>query len=616
MYSGPPIRTTSASSPDFVSSFHQSAKPTFRMMAARVTTLPAEILSLIIGEFYNASEWEDLRALRLTCQRLSELITPILFSDVHVNLCGSKIFKASSQLEDFSLRRTRVTQFVKSLNILSLEQQFDDMGIQALRASLNASRHIGSAIRSLRSVDHVSLHVCQYNPKNSTGVVLDALTYLPKLTSLTLSGDTATNWCDINFHGFMNIVEFTIEAPTGEYLEHHLHTFMTNNPRLQRLCVTFQPPHLRIGWRLDVAYIFDKKKGPFALEHLELHGRWRISDPSCIGQLPSLASLCLSDDDDEGSSLALLLSHLVSPLKKLVFPLPAAKQRRLGKSDHILMAHLSSYSGLEELTVSALGVASQTELFREALPCHIDTLTKVVLNYAFWDISPCDYDFLAVSQFHNLQHLEVTLLSIILTASEVVVPTVVAWLDIATRLYKLRNLHLHVIDMPATLLPHTDEPTMSVEEIIQVYSNFDKTYPPHLRVHVHAWERMSITYHIIGARFMPLYTFRHNVKTHEFPCETDGRRKLFRIWAAGMPSTFIRYWFEAYPVGLLLFILGLTLALVIAFATYWMGSSRAFERPCQAVGIPLEELLQSVEDNIIIMMSALSEEFPHGLRSS
>ncbi|PBK89959.1 hypothetical protein ARMGADRAFT_322488 [Armillaria gallica] len=101
------------------------------MTTTRVTTLPAEILSLIFGELYNASEWEDLRALRLACQRFNGLIEPILFSDVHVNLCGSKLFKASSQLEAFSLRRTRVAQFVKTLNILSLEQQFYGVGVSS-----------------------------------------------------------------------------------------------------------------------------------------------------------------------------------------------------------------------------------------------------------------------------------------------------------------------------------------------------------------------------------------------------------------------------------------------------------------------------------------------------
>ncbi|PBK67460.1 hypothetical protein ARMSODRAFT_310160 [Armillaria solidipes] len=401
-----------------------AAKHTFKM-TTRVTTLPAEILSLIFEELYNAGEWADLRALRLTCQRFNGLIEPILFSDVHVNLCGSKLFKASSQLEAFSLRRTRVTQFVKSLDIMSLEQQFHNMGLQVLWASLKASKHIGSAIRSLDNVDRVSFHICQYNPKNSSRVVLDALTNLPNLTTLTLSGDNATNWHDINFHSFRNIVDFTIEALAGEHLEHHLHDFMINNPRLRRLCVIFQPPYLRVGWKLDMAYIFDKEKGPFSLEHLELHGRWRISDPSCVGQLASLTSVCLSEDDDGGSSLIMLLSHLVSPLKKLVFPLPAAR-RKQGQSDHILTSHLFSYSGLEELTVNALGVSSQTVLFREALPRHVDTLTKVVLEYAFWEISPSDHDFLTVSQFHNLQHLEVTLLSIILTANEVVVPTAVS----------------------------------------------------------------------------------------------------------------------------------------------------------------------------------------------
>lgn len=270
------------------------------------------------------------------------------------------------------------------------------------------------------------LHICKYNPKNSSRVVLDALTNLPNLTTLTLSGDNATNWHDINFHSFRNIVDFTIEALAGERLEHHLHDFMINNPRLRRLCVIFQPPYLRVGWKLDVVYIFDKERGPFSLEHLELHGKWKISDPSCIGQLASLTSVCLSEDDDGGSSLTMLLSHLVSPLKKLVFPLPAARRRKQGKSDHILTSHLFSYSGLEELTVSAMGVASQTVLFREALPRHVDTLTKVILEYAFWELSPSDHDFLNVSKFHNLRHLEVTLLSIILTVNEVVVPTAVS----------------------------------------------------------------------------------------------------------------------------------------------------------------------------------------------
>ncbi|KAK0480657.1 hypothetical protein IW261DRAFT_1563335 [Armillaria novae-zelandiae] len=588
------------------------------MTTTRLTTLPAEILSLIFGELYNNDEWEELRVFRLTCRCFSELVAPILFSDVHVNLCGSKLFKASSQLEAFSLRQTRVNRFAKSLNILSLEQQFDNMGLQVLWASLKASRHIGSAIRSLNNVERASFHICQYNPKDSSRVVLDALTHLPNLTTLSLSGDNATNWHVINFHSFRNIVDFTIEALAGECLEHHLHNFVINNPRLRRLCVIFQPPYLRAGWRLDMAYIFDKEKGPYSLEELELRGRWRISDSSCIEQLSSLTSVCLSEDDDGGSSLTMLLSHLTSPLKKLAFPLPAARRQNEGKSDHILTCHLFSYSGLEELTVSAMGVANQTVLFREALPHHVDTLTKVVLEYAFWEISPSDYDFLTVSQFHNLQHLEVTLLAIILT-NEVVVPTAVAWLNIATRLYMLRDFHVHVTDVPATLLPHTDEPTMSIEKIIQHYSNFDQSYSSHVRVHVHAWEPMSITYHIVGVHFMPLYTFRHTDKSYELPCETDGRRELFRIWAAGMPSTFIRYWFEAYPAGLSLFILCLIFALVTAVTANWIGSlgaSRVLGRPCQAVGIPLEELLQSVEDNIIIMISALSEEFTLQHRSS
>lgn len=584
-----------------------------KMTATPVTTLPTEILSLIFGELYNADEWAELRALRLTCQRFNELIAPILFSDVHVNLCGSKLFKASSQLEAFSLRQTRVNRFVKSLDILSLEQQFDHIGLQVLWASLNASKHIGSAIRSLDNVERVSFHICQYNPKNSSRVVLDTLTHLPHLTTLTLSGDNATNWHDINFHSFRNIVDFTIEALAGEWLENHLHNFVINNPRLRRLCVIFQPPYLRAGCRLDVASIFDKERGPFSLEELELHGRWRISDSSCVAQLSSLTSVCLSEDDDGGSSLTMLLSHLISPLKKLVFPLPAARRQKEGKSDYILTCHLLLYSGLEELTVSAMGVASQTVLFREALPRHADTLTKIVLEYAFWEISPSDHDFLTVSQFHNLQHLEVTLLSIILTTNEVVVSTAVTWLDITTRLYALRDFHVHVTDMPATLLPHTNEPTMSIEKTIQHYSNFDQSYSSHLRVHVHTWERMSITYHIVGAHFMPLYTSKHTDRSYELPCETDGRRELFRIWAAGMPSIFIRYWFEAYPAGLSLFILCLTFALVTAVTANWIGSlgaSRVLGRPCQAVGIPLEELLQAVEDNIIIMISALSEEFP------
>lgn len=251
---------------------------------------------------------------------------------------------------------------------------------------------------------------------------MEALTCMPSITTLRLTEDFGTIWRDIRFDLFTTIRDLTIDAATGYFLELTLPNFMVNNPRLERLCIKFCPGYGRSGWSLDLTFLLGEVKEPIALQHLELHGRWKLSNSDCIQLVPHLSSLCLSDDDDHGKSLELLLCSLVHPLERLALPNGA----REGHGHDIIYDHLESYSGLVELTVGPSGLSNSGDRLRKALFSHIPTLRKVSWEQAMFTRS--DFDFAAISQLQNLQSLSISLLSSMknIVMGEVIITTAVS----------------------------------------------------------------------------------------------------------------------------------------------------------------------------------------------
>ena len=244
---------------------------------------------------------------------------------------------------------------------------------------------------------------------------------MPSITALRLTEDFGTVWRDIRFDLFTTIVDLSIDASTGYFIEHNLPNFMVNNPCLERLCIKFFPGYGRLGWSLDLSYLFSEVKAPMALIHLELHGRWKLSSSSCMAYLPCLSSLCLSEDDDGGKSMCALLSSLSQPLRRLALPNGA----REGGCQDSIFQHLQSYSGLSEFTVGPSGLPSSTGRLRDALSPHRDSLTKLTWEPAMFTCH--DFDFAAISQLRNLQSLSITLISSMknLVMGEVVIATAV-----------------------------------------------------------------------------------------------------------------------------------------------------------------------------------------------
>lgn len=247
---------------------------------------------------------------------------------------------------------------------------------------------------------------------------MDALTEIPTITKLRLTEDFGTVWRDVRFDNFTTIVDMTIDASTGYYIESSLPNFMVNNPCLERLSIKFCPSYGRLGWSLDISYVFGELKAPIALKHLELLGRWKLSSNDCLAYLPHLDSLCISHDDDKGKSLQLLLSSIRHPLRRL--SLPNGMQ-----DDAEVFDFLKTYPGLEEFSVGPPGWKATDDQLRDALANHAHSLTKLTWEQSMFTCS--EFDVAAVSQLKRLQSLSISLTSSMknLVIGEVLVSTAV-----------------------------------------------------------------------------------------------------------------------------------------------------------------------------------------------
>ncbi|KIY68516.1 hypothetical protein CYLTODRAFT_443310, partial [Cylindrobasidium torrendii FP15055 ss-10] len=528
---------------------------------AGLVDLPAELLHIIVGELYEGGHLSTLKSLRLVCHRLCECIDPLLFSSININL--HHLTKATSLLESLARERSAVNRHVKHLGVMSLEQRYEGHDVNAIHAAwsnFKASKYICAAIQALDSVESVEFHVCKYNPHSSSIAVMDTLTEMPSINTLRLTEDFGTVWRDIRFDRFTSIVDLSIEASTGYFIEQNLPNFMVNNSGLERLCIKFCPSYGRLGWSLDMSEVFGELKNPMALEHLEFHGRWKLTSAECLQYLPNLSSICLSDDDDKGKSLELLLKSLKTPIKRLSLP-NGAREKQVYD---IVSDFLCSYTGLEELTMGPSGFSSEKDSLKNALTPHTHTLRKLSWEQAMFTCS--EFDFSAVSQLHNLQTLSVTLISSMknIVMGEVLRPTVYAWLDVATSLPQLEDLNVEVIRRPRSHLTPSDAPLLSIDlAILQYAISPSSPYNPSLHIHTlsNCYRQLAV-YRVDNHKFTPASKSKnlgYNIDAGDFnyshpPCRPDygDVETPFRLWGAALVSFCLGYWLEAYPSGMAL----------------------------------------------------------------
>ncbi|KAH9479909.1 hypothetical protein JR316_0008505 [Psilocybe cubensis] len=383
-------------------------------------SLPPEIIEKIT-EYLGGTHKKTVRRV---CRYLNEIVEHQLFSNIVLKYSNYQPDLICEQLEALASRTTTARIHARSLEIRGfspdshLGARSRSRSVERNRNSRSRSRgplaeahsvnkgllaHLGQAICSLRKVQEVWWHVGMHDPEWVQIVVMDSLVSLPALSELRISlgGGTASS---LKLEQLTDLRKITI---TGSCLHYRrdvvsgLRTLISNSPRLT---------HLDVGHNYrsddsDISTLHDllgavPPASPLNLSHLTLRG-WCIRlDDITLPHLRSLVSLSLhvnldtrtfspSDLDDSAHEELLRRTAAFSSSTEEIWDTLreeriCLKELTTDEVNDALLDYLSSYSGLQKLTLTSATAHSAKKsdalamkFYRDVLPKHAGTLVSL-----------------------------------------------------------------------------------------------------------------------------------------------------------------------------------------------------------------------------------------------
>ncbi|KAF7345666.1 hypothetical protein MVEN_01586300 [Mycena venus] len=375
----------------------------------------------------------DQKQLRLVCRSLKDTVAPSFFSCVLLDLYSSRLELGLSHLEELAMGDSPWSRFARTLTIKNLSLPLDldqpkknDEDNEPKLAEVRLEKCLNKALKSLRNVRTVrwtfmAEHYYSEHSKWIPGVVADSIVTLPVLDDLRLTSDEPSfgrNF-DCYFDRLTGLRTLTLASsdPVDLHficvaLSHAVHSSPLSSLRLTT-------EHHGTSSPLNgIADLFPSLPQPLALTELRLTGCNLRLDHGTLPHLRSLRSLWLSYSSGKiWETLRIECIHLSEIHTDYV--------------QQALLEYMSSYSGLERLTISGADETNQgdeddgdegdgdeddsdkehleplaEEFFTTALPRHKGSLVALSCRGVWegkWSFGAHNVDLL--SQLHRLKSL-------------------------------------------------------------------------------------------------------------------------------------------------------------------------------------------------------------------
>ncbi|KAJ8085034.1 hypothetical protein PM082_003812 [Marasmius tenuissimus] len=332
--------------------------------------LPTDILLYLVGWI----DSDDLGNLRLTCKSLEFATDQAFWTGrlVKVVINEEPGNKASVvKLKAFAAKPEsagRIQRLELDVSVQYLEEEVLGRFLEIL----------GDGLRALKGLRSISWKVPGEGPEWIPNIICEALAALPLLSSLCIQA----SWILDDFpalplhlftHGSLEQLSIIYPFKDSSLYVQPLQALLTNNPNLTNLDLQFHPQFTFPATPFSDLFTVPFSK-PLRLEFLMLVG-WTVDFISdVLPHIRSLRTLELRDQEQKGAYWDVLRSSDIH-LRNITVCNPGSE----------LVDYISSFSGLEILTLSVIRMNDQEESdrfarkFYEALPRHQATLKEATI---------------------------------------------------------------------------------------------------------------------------------------------------------------------------------------------------------------------------------------------
>ncbi|KAF9450373.1 hypothetical protein P691DRAFT_758215 [Macrolepiota fuliginosa MF-IS2] len=420
-----------------------------------------EVLSVMVSsdsKKQRGTRNQDPRTLRLVSKRVNVLVTPWVFSDLHLNIPVAFGFELSDWVRPTEIMNAlatssplaRIFEHTTVLYVsirLPIPNQTDEtitpeLGAAVLQAKRTVQQHLFATVVALKNLRSVSWVYYTLEPPDIMNDLVRALGTLKSLTHFELYGqiDSVTT---LSLQPLCNLHSVKISWSSYQTKAFLLQVaqLIEHSPNLQEL-VTYNSPHTMED--LPFSTLVPPLPQPLSLTKLDLNGVEITPEDvhTHIRHFHNLKSLKYKSKENPSSLWPSLGEHNIH-LKSLstntkIYPL--------------LSDYLISYTGLEELHLEAKHLADNSsdvvDKFYSILAHHHRTLKRVQLKYPpgkAWAQKPTDAQLEGISKCNKLEEL---LVNFSFTREELRsknAASMTIWLQTAMRFPKLEHLRLRLL---------------------------------------------------------------------------------------------------------------------------------------------------------------------------
>ncbi|KAJ6449677.1 hypothetical protein C8R45DRAFT_144428 [Mycena sanguinolenta] len=371
----------------------------------------------------------DHANLRAVCRSLNFAITPSFFSSLFIDVHRSRLEVGLSHLEALATGKTPWSQFAHTLRIKNLSPSLSvvvDVNKNRENDSINwddlnlaedrMEQCLPPALESLKNVQTVlwTFTGCSDESRWTPEAIHDFMASLPQLETFSLTADETSfsrNYdCDFDrLTGLRNLTLASSDAMSLGYLSRSLSRVVSQNPGLRSLHLQTTTRHWGHPPLNSFAELFHTVKQPLQLTELRMVRCSLRVDHSLLPHLRFLRCLWLFGGDtslwdrlrEEGIRLSEICTDWIT---------------------EGLLEYLSSYSGLEQLTVTCADAETAEEsnrrtdkFFNNALPHHAQSLVSLSCrgdSKGRWSFGT--HNIGALSLLHKLNYLRMNVNSVLL----------------------------------------------------------------------------------------------------------------------------------------------------------------------------------------------------------
>ncbi|KAF8166098.1 hypothetical protein K438DRAFT_1857552 [Mycena galopus ATCC 62051] len=433
--------------------------------------------------------------LRVVCWSLNYAVAPSFFSSVLLDVHSSRLEIGISHLEALATGTTGWSEFARNLTIKRLSPSLvvdpnedhvnDEYQLELAEARLE--HVLRPALESLKGVRTVLWQFSRWTEETrwTPETIHDFMGSLPQLDfRLTTDQSGFERNFDCSFERLANLQKLTVRSSDGMSLAgvcRSLHNAVRNSPGLSFLHLETDDVHLGIPPLDSFADLFPRLAQPLLLTELHMLRYHPRLDHGTIPHLRSLKSVWLFNGNP----------RIWDSLRQECIHLTEIRTDTIGED---LLQYLSSYSGLERLTITCAGEESEEEanrcadeFFTDVLPHHTQSLVALSCHGQWerrWSFGMHNAGVLA--QLQNLTSLRMNVNSILVEDAAAHETESHGIGRAPNRIIKIasdsdgRNMVHHFLDL-INRLPITDAAIMP--SIPELYRDFDR-YPAYRKIFI------------------------------------------------------------------------------------------------------------------------------------